>query len=658
MVADTSLDYLHGSGAQLVEAAGSSKPQIHKGSSARESAFVSDENYGECVVAIHVPPIKGTAQVNFKVVDGTEPTLSMTMLVANGNKLVLGGENARLITAKGETAPLTSIENDRYLKVLINDSNEFIRIDLWTPCHVCPPSWVRSLSPEMKQREQYVVRETTTTGMWDYETVTKPTDNSSPEQTGAAGKIRNTQMLEDVEEPKPTERYHTNAESAISPLEETDILSLSRDEEMEVLRSLSSWNDYVMDDAELLKDLRGLGKPQLFDDNHTDASFLLVFEHDSILPRHMDDVVNTSPDKCHRHRAIGEMANPRNQHIEIPQIQHTDKDADDSIVIRRQISPRTTETKADEHQQDDRSGGDANKDIQGESFTKHCWSGGKKVISICKQRFFTLTITVCTLHFLKIIDLAHEIPGVNVAQKTWHKLLDDASTKEAVADDAANSNSLTHSPSQSWSKETKSSGFAESVGNSTNDQDSAKMPEMWITTVNFGRRSTVMELASETTVATSSLNTMGTKSNNAGKGKDNHVEVVERNEPSETAPTMSAIESDDADESMNMVKPGTEAWRLIHSRYAQNTTEMISGSLLHDHADKYNQLPDELKEQTHTGNQRHELQPVDIRSLDEYRTKFRDEHNEITKTMKDLSIIQHQTELEEKAGNYGKGCRW
>ena len=44
-------------------------------------------------------------------------------------------------------------------------------------------------------------------------------------------------------------------------------------------------------------------------------------------------------------------------------------------------------------------------------------------------------------------------------------------------------------------------------------------------------------------------------------------------------------------------------------------------------------------------------QPVDIRSLDEYRTKFRDEHNEITKTMKDLSTIQDQTELEEKADN-------
>ena len=58
-----------------------------------------------------------------------------------------------------------------------------------------------------------------------------------------------------------------------------------------------------------------------------------------------------------------------------------------------------------------------------------------------KQRIFKLT------------GLTHEITGVKVAQKkgkrtklakkeekTWHKLLDDASTKEAVADDTASSN--------------------------------------------------------------------------------------------------------------------------------------------------------------------------------------------------------------------------
>ena len=184
-----------------------------------------DDDDGECVVAMHVPPIKGTAQVKFKVLDGTEPTLSMPMLVANGNRVAYRGEDAMMITAEGETAPLTSDGDDWYLKVLINNGIEFIRVDVWTPCHVCPPIWVRSLSPEMKQREPYVVRETT--GMWDYETVTKPKDNSSPEQTRSAGKTRNTQMLEDVEELMPTERHETNAESAISPLEETDILLLS-----------------------------------------------------------------------------------------------------------------------------------------------------------------------------------------------------------------------------------------------------------------------------------------------------------------------------------------------------------------------------------------------------------------------------------------------
>ena len=152
------------------------------------------------------------------------------------------------------------------------------------------------------------------------------------------------------------------------------------------------------------------------------------------------------------------------------------------------------------------------------------------------------------------MGLAHEITGVKVVQKkgkqtaslelahkgkkTWHKLLGEASTKEAVADDTANNNtsitsrvsqktlsdfsknvtekeeaiadqirsmnshetqcekeywsdlradtgalflpgkiemeqhSSTHSPSQSWSKETRSSGFEEPVGDSINDQNS------------------------------------------------------------------------------------------------------------------------------------------------------------------------------------------
>ena len=67
-------------------------------------------------------------------------------------------------------------------------------------------------------------------------------NSSSPEQTGAAGQPRNTQMLEDVDELMPAKPWCDRAESAISPLEVTDIaavhsvfdahnFSLSRDEE-------------------------------------------------------------------------------------------------------------------------------------------------------------------------------------------------------------------------------------------------------------------------------------------------------------------------------------------------------------------------------------------------------------------------------------------
>ena len=91
-----------------------------------------------------------------------------------------------------------------------------------------------------------------------------------------------------------------------------------------------------------------------------------------------------------------------NQHIDMPQIQHADKVAADSVAVQRQVSPRTTET---------------------------------------RRRIFKLTANIFKHRIFKFIDLAHEITGVKVVQKTWHKLLDDASTKEAVADDTANSKS-------------------------------------------------------------------------------------------------------------------------------------------------------------------------------------------------------------------------
>ena len=54
----------------------------------RCSQLHRDDDCEECVVEMYIPPIKGTAQVTFKVVAGTEPTLSMPMLVANGHRLV------------------------------------------------------------------------------------------------------------------------------------------------------------------------------------------------------------------------------------------------------------------------------------------------------------------------------------------------------------------------------------------------------------------------------------------------------------------------------------------------------------------------------------------------------------------------------------------
>ena len=145
MVADTSLKHLYGGGAQFVETAGLSKTQIHKGDterpvrrnsgSAMESAYVKNcvGRYSQSHSDDDVPPIQGTAQVKFKVLDGTEPTLSMPMLVANGDGVVYRGEDAMLITAEGETAPLMNAGDGWYLKVLVNNRNEFLRIDVWTP---------------------------------------------------------------------------------------------------------------------------------------------------------------------------------------------------------------------------------------------------------------------------------------------------------------------------------------------------------------------------------------------------------------------------------------------------------------------------------------------------------------------------------------------
>ena len=78
----------------------------------RCSQLHSDDDCEECVVEMHTHPIKGTAQVTFKFVDGTEPTLSMPMLVANCHRLVFRGEDTMLSTAAEEIVPLTSDGDD------------------------------------------------------------------------------------------------------------------------------------------------------------------------------------------------------------------------------------------------------------------------------------------------------------------------------------------------------------------------------------------------------------------------------------------------------------------------------------------------------------------------------------------------------------------
>ena len=180
------------------------------------------------------------------------------------------------------------------------------------------------------------------------------------------------------------------------------------------------------------------------------------------------------------------MANQINQHIEMPQIQYTDKVADKSVAVQGQISPSTTETKAPEYsgamvgkyQQN----GDADKEVQSETIIKYCWSEGKNTVSIYIELDGLDDVsddeagkTNVSLAFasvagkqqiFKLTGLAHETTGVKVThkkikqtfdpkiakkeEKTWHKLLDDrqlatesshiAPTREVVTDDTAKSN--------------------------------------------------------------------------------------------------------------------------------------------------------------------------------------------------------------------------
>ena len=199
--------------------------------------------------------------------------------------------------------------------------------------------------------------------------------------------------------------------------------------------------------------------------------------------------MGASPDE--HHRDIGEMENQVNQPIEIPQIQYTDKVADKSVAVQRQVLSRTTETKAPEYIGAvagkypvgwTRPSGDAGKDVQGEILLfgkgriRKALTLSLMVLDDVADDAFkvesdktNVSLTIASVagkqRIFKLTGLVHETTGVKVAQKkgnqtvslklvkeekTWHKLLDDRQhatqssthclTKEAVADDTARSN--------------------------------------------------------------------------------------------------------------------------------------------------------------------------------------------------------------------------
>ena len=165
--------------------------------------------------------------------------------------------------------------------------------------------------------------------------------------------------------------------------------------------------------------------------------------------------MDTGPDDLHR--PIGEMANQMNQHIEMPQIR------------------------------DDRPGGDADKDVQGEAITKYCLSEGTnaariyleldglddvtedafKAESVKTNVSLTIASEAANFHAYWLGARNHRRESCPEERKTdgfpeareegeenLQKLLDDrqhatethtfASTKEVVADDTANSNRTSH----------------------------------------------------------------------------------------------------------------------------------------------------------------------------------------------------------------------
>ena len=105
---------------------------------------------------------------------------------------------------------------------------------------------------------------------------------------------------------------------------------------------------------------------------------------------------------------------------------------------------------AGEYQWDDRSGGDADEDVQGEAISEYSWSDEKKTVSIyieldglddvVEQAFRAgagdtdVSITIASVagkqRIFRLTGLANEIAGVEVAQKKGKQLIDEFVDKE------------------------------------------------------------------------------------------------------------------------------------------------------------------------------------------------------------------------------------
>ena len=210
----------------------------------------------------------------------------------------------------------------------------------------------------------------------------------------------------------------------------------------------------TLDDAELLKDTRGLGKPPLFDGNDTDVSFFPV------LPR----AFKVEPGRINVSLTIASVAGK--QRIfkltglahEITGVKVAQKKGKTDVL------PEAREEGREDLAQvvDDASTKEAVADDTASSNTDITSRVSQTTLSDFSKSFKEPSPTEKeeeTDDQTRSMD-SHEIQGED---EYWSDLRADAGTLFLPDKIAMEPHSLTHFPSQPWSKETKCSGFEESI---------------------------------------------------------------------------------------------------------------------------------------------------------------------------------------------------